>query len=244
MTYRGRKDAYKNSRVDPYSILADHERYEPLREALMETGESDEYYVNKMQDLFSTSLYYGVPPTPTMIAPNVFLGTQANGENLDLLKRMKITHVLYCAGLPTSLRHARGRRFEGTNITYDELAMDDNEDFNVTGFFGHAHAFIEAGRMRRGKVLIHCTGVSRSGVVALAYLIRTGKKLLASCQVLKEDRRVVLCNFGFMKQLVQYARGVNALDPEPQRMRIAEYGRKLDRARILQAHMPDYLSGK
>ena len=69
-----------------------------VRDTLLEDFDPDETYLNKMQNLFSTSMYYGVPPTPTMIAPNVFLGTQSNGENLDILKRMKITHVLNCAG--------------------------------------------------------------------------------------------------------------------------------------------------
>jgi hypothetical protein len=47
-----------------------------------------------------------------------------------------------------------------------------------------------------------------------------------------------------MKQLIQYARAIGALDPEVDRIRVGKYGRKLDRARILQAHMPDYLNGK
>ena len=55
---------------------------------------------------------------------------------------------------------------------------------------------------------------------------------------------MVLCNVGFMKQLVQYARATGSLDPDVSRIRVGKYGRKLDRPRILQAHLPDYLSGK
>ena len=66
---------------------------------LEEAGASDGVYLEKLQNIFSGSLYVGVPYEPTHILGNVYLGTQANAENLDTLKRFKIKYVLNCAGM-------------------------------------------------------------------------------------------------------------------------------------------------
>ena len=59
------------------------------------------------------------------VADGVFLGTSAQAENLELLKRMHISHLLNVAGLPAGIRHTRASRFKDIPVTYEELPIDD-----------------------------------------------------------------------------------------------------------------------
>ena len=43
--------------------------------------------------------------------------------------------------------------------------------------------FIDYARSNNGKVLVHCPGVSRSGAIAISYLVRNGTPLLEATQV-------------------------------------------------------------
>lgn len=160
----------------------------------------DEVYVDKLEDILTGTNFYGVTPSPTAIANDVYLGTQANAESPELLKRLKIKHVLNCGGLPESLRASRTAKFTRFGVNYDEIPADDSDDSNIMGYFGRAHSFIERNRMS-GRVLIYCPGVSRSGAVALSYLVRQGRRVLAAARGLKDDRRVVVCNRGFLQQV-------------------------------------------
>ena len=102
----------------------------------------------------------------------------------------------------------------------------------------NVYFFISQGPIDRGKVLIHCTGVSRCGAIALSYLIHRGMRLIQASQMLKNERRVVLCNSNFMRQLVEYARDLNMLDEDIGNLKTPKYGRALDRPRILSSHLP------
>lgn len=210
-----------------------------VRNVLNPDNISDEVYLKKMENILAGTQFIGVPPEPTLIFNNVYLGTQVQAENLDLLRRLKIKFVFNCAGLPESnqLRASRAARYKGTGIEYGEIPADDVEGYPIIRDFGSAHAFIESAHYK-GRVLIHCTGVSRSGAIALGFLIRMGRRLLEATQDLKNSRRVVICNFSFMKQIVEFARIQGMLDPEPENVRAPNYYRRLNRRRINSAHLP------
>lgn len=233
----------KTRYVDAASQREHYDALQPVREIMSTPGdmEPDSVYVEKLRNIFSGSMYVGVPYEPTMITGLVYLGTQANAENLDCLKRLKIKHVLNCAGLPESLYHSRAARYKGSGVQYTELPIDDSEWFNIMGFFGHATGCIENALLKQERILIHCTGVSRSGAIAMAYLLKSGKRLLDAATDLKKLRRVALCNEGFMVQLVSYARARGMLDPAPHDVKAPAYGRAIDAQRIKYAHLPDYL---
>lgn len=204
---------------------------------------SDSVYLEKLENMFSASTLLGVPGEPTMIASYVYLGTQFQGENIALLKRMRFKNVLNCAGTPDgdSPRRLRAARYKDTGINYEELPLDDKDYTEITGYFGQASSFIESCRSRCENVLIFCSGVSRSGAIALGYLLKSGQTLLKAAQALKEDRRLVCCNSGFLRQLVSYARVLGRLDMEPDACWAPKYMRKLDRFRIRNSFEPDYL---
>lgn len=214
-----------------YQILESHDRTSEIGRV-----DDDEYYLEKMQRILSGPPYLGVPFDPTPVLPNVYLGSQANAENLDCIKRMKFKYVLNVAGLPTTLRQARARRYP-PEVTYMELPVDEQEGFNISPYFNDAHNFIARGATR-GRVLVHCTGASRSGAIMVGYMLSQGIPLLRATRELKNDRRNVCTNVGFMKALIQLAKTRGLLDGEPEKVRAPRYGRRIDRPRINSAHLP------
>lgn len=110
----------------------------------------------------------------------------------------------------------------------------------VRHYFEMAHRFINDARAMGHRVLIACPGVSRSGVLALSYLISQGFTLFEATRSLKDKRRLLLCNEGFMKQLVSYAREKCRLD-NLEGISAPEYGRTIDLYRIRSAHLPAFL---
>ena len=202
---------------------------------------NDEVYLRKMEDILGAPPCIGVPPDPSLVVNNVYVGTQANAENIKLLQRMKITHVLNCAGAPLVYgirQSSQSKKYPPScGISYMELPIEDCESYDIRRHFRAAHTFIERG-CTFGRVLIHCTGVSRCGAICISYMISRGVPLLRATQNLKSARRLALCNHGFMRHLVDYAREMQLLEPEPETVRAPKYGRQIDRARIFSAHLP------
>ena len=204
----------------------------------------DDEYIEKMRAILSASPILGVPREPTAISGGVYVGSTANAENIALLKSMHISHILNCAGDKMSLKYRRIRQFytpESGVQGYEELPIQDSEFADIRSYFDRAHAFIDYARAHNGKVLIHCPGVSRSGAVAIAYLVRNGTPLLEATQVLKQRRRCALANEGFMRQLVQYARARGMVEGNPRRYSAPRYYRPLNGHRIKTAHLPLFL---
>ncbi|KAK2145411.1 hypothetical protein LSH36_684g01027 [Paralvinella palmiformis] len=201
----------------------------------------DEVYIDKMQRILGSFPNIGVPPEPTKIRPNVYLGTSANAENLHLLKRTGIQYLLNCAGSGNVYQFRRYKEMytveSGIN-GYQELLIDDSESTNIRTFFERAHAFIDYARGRGANVLVYCHGASRSGAIILSYMIRQRMPLLAATRELKDKRRVVLTNDAFIKQLVGYARENDMLDVNISTVYAPRFGRKLDKHRLQRAHLP------
>ena len=201
----------------------------------------DDEYIDKMRAILSAHPILGVPREPTAISGGVYVGSTANAENMPLLKSLHISYILNCAGDKMSMKYRRVRQFytpESGIQGYEELPIQDSEFADVRSFFDRAHAFIDYARAHGGKVLIHCPGVSRSGAVAISYLVRNGTPLLEATQVLKQRRRCALSNEGFMKQLVQYAQARGMLEVNPHRVAAPRYYRPMNSYRIRSAHLP------
>jgi len=201
---------------------------------------NDDFYVNKMQDILTGVPCVGVPPEPSMIEHGVYLGTSANAENLALLKQWKIQYLLNCDG-GSYIRFRRLRERYGAEsgvLGYEEIPVEDTEHFNIRQYFEKVQAYIAHAKGRGGRVLIYCPGVSRSGAVALAYMINTGQSLLQATRSLKEKRRVVLGNTNFMHQLVSYARDRSQLDSDVRGVRTQNFFAPINSYRVKTAHLP------
>lgn len=130
-------------------------------------------------------------------------------KDLAALRTARVTHVLVCAGeLPTVFpQHFAYRRlsqlYDGPSQTLAPALLA------ALPWIGQA---IEQG----GCVLLHCAaGVSRSGAVAVAYVMwHRGLSADAALQVVRAVRPIVTPNDDFMAQLRLL--DVSSLGPPPQ----------------------------
>ena len=215
--------------------------------ALLETpshaSSDDDEYLGKVQDILSAFPCIGVPREPSKIMSSVFLGSSSNAENLSLLRSLKISYVLNCAGgNPVAFRRIREFYQPEENILgYDELPLEDDDLFDIRQYFVRAHSFIDYARGTNCNVLIHCPGVSRSGAIAISYLISTGQPLLEAVRVVKNCRRVALCNTSFMRQLIGYAREHGMLGAEAAGLVKSRGRHQIEQYRVKRAHLPLFL---
>lgn len=142
------------------------------------------------------------------VCPNLFIGSQTAAENLEELKRNKITHILnattdlpfYFENLPEKFSYFRANMI-------DSVAMD----ITSNGILDECLKFIENAITKGGKVFVHCqAGISRSGSIVVAYLMKTQHLTYEEALIRARKVRGCICpNAGFEKQLK------NKLFPEP-----------------------------
>lgn len=120
-------------------------------------------------------------------------------QSTDTLRENGIKAVITVMGeaelkLPADIKHFR-------------ILIADDPSENIKCFFDSASKFIQT-EIKQHNVLVHCkAGVSRSATIVASYLMNA-MKLSASeaVSLLKEKRRIVYPNKGFMKQLRAYDR--------------------------------------
>lgn len=201
----------------------------------------DELYAEKMEAILSAVPCVGVPPEPSMLwGGRVYLGSSADAENMSILKRLRIQYVLNCGGGSyISQQEARDRYGPESGIlVYQEVQAVDRDTFNMRSCFDKAIQFITDAVSRNQRVLIYSPGVSRSGAVAIAYLMHTGETLLNATRLVKTERRVALTNDGFMRQLVQFAKEKGCLDHFVEKIKTSKYDSPSNNYRIATCDVP------
>ncbi|MFX0065767.1 MAG: dual specificity protein phosphatase family protein, partial [Candidatus Hermodarchaeota archaeon] len=140
------------------------------------------------------------PTTPSWtsadyIIAGLFVGSFAAARKLENLREYGITHIVNCSReLP--LYHSG--KFE-----YLHIKLTDNTTQNIICAFPAVINFIHQARNSSGTVLVHCaSGSSRSGTMAIAYLLTLeGKNLAETIEMVQKRRSKVCPNPGFLKQL-------------------------------------------
>ncbi|ESO07496.1 hypothetical protein HELRODRAFT_75868, partial [Helobdella robusta] len=130
------------------------------------------------------------------------VGSQRNAETWPTLEKIRVTHVLNCAGFKGQ-RSYEGSPYEEVGIEYLEFQADDHDEYDITKHFSEGFSFIDRARQRGGVVLVHCAlGINRSGAMCIAYLMLRGNMpLLKAVKTIKSKRRVLLSNRGFQRRL-------------------------------------------
>jgi len=170
------------------------------------TGNKEEdcaYYLGQLRRILETGPFHGNTPEPGILLPGLYVGNTAHAQNLGLLKKLGITHVFCCEGV-VSRRPDREFRYFEHKIEYDEIPAENGEFYDIGRHFSRAHLYIDQARSR-GKVLVFCSDVDRSGAIMISYLMRKGTALINAAKLFKNTRRVGMFNRGFMKQLVKDA---------------------------------------
>lgn len=157
---------------------------------------------------FDTSTLINLPPSfsppasadePSLIHAKhrVYLGSENDANNLQLLRKLNITRVLTIQMKALS-GPVRDYLREGD---YKQIQITDCSSSNLYEHFDEALEFLE--QPSTGYTLVHCQqGISRSSTVCMAYLMKKLYWTFDDCfQHLKNVRPIISPNFGFLGQL-------------------------------------------
>ena len=132
------------------------------------------------------------------ILPGLFLSDYKKAENLHLLERYRITHILtLCEDLPP--------RYPD-QFTYCVRSIDDRIGVSIQQLFPETNAFIDQPLQRNGRVLVHCLmGVSRSATAVIAYVMWKRRMRFAEALAFVRERHPDTDpNGGFVQQLKNF----------------------------------------
>ncbi|KAL7880586.1 hypothetical protein SRHO_G00028400 [Serrasalmus rhombeus] len=133
-----------------------------------------------------------------LITPFLLLSSQDAANDIETLRRFKVTHVLNVAyGVDNAFPEL---------FTYQTVTMLDLPETRLTSYFPQCFEFIDQAREQDGVVLIHCNaGVSRSASIAIGYLMARHKMPFEEAfNAVKSARPSIRPNPGFLIQLKEY----------------------------------------
>nr|XP_057919634.1 dual specificity protein phosphatase 19-like isoform X1 [Doryrhamphus excisus] len=133
-----------------------------------------------------------------VVRPFLLLASQDAAQDMDVLQRHKVSHVLNVAfGVANAF---------SDQLVYKTLRILDLPDTNITSYLSECSAFIDQAREQDGVVLVHCNaGVSRSCSIVIGYLmLREGLPFDEAYRQVKRARPSCQPNPGFYQQLQSY----------------------------------------
>lgn len=147
------------------------------------------YFYNKMDCIIE----------PTDGKGGVYVGSIQAAENLRELQKNSIRAVL-CVAANVKISY-NSKEIDAHKV----IPAEDTETYDLLRFFEEGIAFIDENR-EKTNVLIHCfAGVSRSGAVIIAYLMKTkGIGFQDAWTLAKSKRNVITPNEGFKSQLRKF----------------------------------------
>ena len=131
----------------------------------------------------------------------IFISDAQCALNKDLLKQLKITHVLNAAEGEV---HTGPKYYN--NIIYMGIALVDLPHENISLYFDQVADFIHHCLSHRGKIVVHCAmGISRSTTCVVAYLIKyCNMNVNEALKLLRKKRAIIDPNPGFIIQLKNF----------------------------------------
>ena len=170
----------------------------------------------------------------TDILPNLAIGTLEQAQNIELLQKHAITHVLNITRTPCPDTYVDG--VDGVNsvdgvdgIKSLQIAIDDTLDTsngNLIKHFPEGFKFIDSAIENNGKILVHChAGISRSPAFVIGYImwkengvydVHHGKiadygKLEHYMAIIRKYRPGIGPNLNFCGQLIMFYNAFNSI---------------------------------
>jgi len=169
----------------------------------------------------------------TVLPDLLYLGNIGNSEDIDLLSRLGIKHIL---SVTPKKKDERQRLYERLGIVCKFIEVEDFSDTDLLSVFQEAHAFIDNSLDNSIPCLVHCNeGVSRSPTIVLSFLMKKENKSLFEAFVGLSAQRSVICpNIGFVKQLQEYEKTLNSNPTQTQQFKLA-YMKQLYKPQITAA---------
>ncbi|XP_059566580.1 dual specificity protein phosphatase 8 [Myotis daubentonii] len=160
--------------------------------------------------LLPVSLSQPCLPVPsvglTRILPHLYLGSQKDVLNKDLMTQNGISYVLNASNScpkPDFICESRFLR----------IPINDNYCEKLLPWLDKSIEFIDKAKLSSCQVIVHClAGISRSATIAIAYIMKTmGMSSDDAYRFVKDRRPSISPNFNFLGQLLEYERSLKLL---------------------------------
>ncbi|KAM5248204.1 dual specificity protein phosphatase 8 [Ctenodactylus gundi] len=142
----------------------------------------------------------------TRILPHLYLGSQKDVLNKDLMTQNGISYVLNASNScpkPDFICESRFMR----------IPINDNYCEKLLPWLDKSIEFIDKAKLSSCQVIVHClAGISRSATIAIAYIMKTmGMSSDDAYRFVKDRRPSISPNFNFLGQLLEYERSLKLL---------------------------------
>ncbi|XP_057691689.1 dual specificity protein phosphatase 8 isoform X2 [Corythoichthys intestinalis] len=143
---------------------------------------------------------------PTRILPHLYLGSQKDVLNKDLMSQNGITYVLNASNTcpkPDFISESHFMR----------IPVNDNYCEKLLPWLDKTNEFIDKAKVSNCRVIVHClAGISRSATIAIAYIMKTmGLSSDDAYRFVKDRRPSISPNFNFLGQLLEFEKGLRLL---------------------------------
>ncbi|XP_063765643.1 dual specificity protein phosphatase 8 isoform X2 [Eleginops maclovinus] len=143
---------------------------------------------------------------PTRILPHLYLGSQKDVLNKDLMAQNGITYVLNASNTcpkPDFISESNFMR----------IPVNDNYCEKLLPWLDKTNEFIDKAKVSNCRVIVHClAGISRSATIAIAYIMKTmGLSSDDAYRFVKDRRPSISPNFNFLGQLLEFEKGLRIL---------------------------------
>ncbi|MBN3281213.1 DUS16 phosphatase, partial [Polyodon spathula] len=143
---------------------------------------------------------------PTCILPHLYLGSQKDVLNKDLMAQNGITFVLNASNScpkPDFISESHFMR----------IPVNDNYCEKLLPWLDKTNGFIDKAKVSNCRVIVHClAGISRSATIAIAYIMKTmGLSSDDAYRFVKDRRPSISPNFNFLGQLLEYEKDMKKL---------------------------------
>nr|XP_003422426.1 dual specificity protein phosphatase 8 [Loxodonta africana] len=142
----------------------------------------------------------------TRILPHLYLGSQKDVLNKDLMTQNGISYVLNASNScpkPDFICESHFMR----------IPVNDNYCEKLLPWLDKSIEFIDKAKLSSCQVIVHClAGISRSATIAIAYIMKTmGMSSDDAYRFVKDRRPSISPNFNFLGQLLEYERSLKLL---------------------------------
>ncbi|KAF1560105.1 UNVERIFIED_CONTAM: Dual specificity protein phosphatase 8, partial [Eudyptes pachyrhynchus] len=140
---------------------------------------------------------------PTRILPHLYLGSQKDVLNKDLMTQNGISYVLNASNSCPKPDFICDSHFM-------RIPVNDNYCEKLLPWLDKSIEFIDKAKVSSCQVIVHClAGISRSATIAIAYIMKTmGMSSDDAYRFVKDRRPSISPNFNFLGQLLEYERSL------------------------------------
>lgn len=194
---------HKNGAVDSRSVVSPGSML-PITPSTTLCPKSRLYAQSIVELVRSRNTASELLSAPAHIMAHVFLGDMDAAMNTDLLSACGIDAIVNCA----SSSVLTSEEFYDGSVDYISFQAEDLPSYDLLGLhFQETLEFLDRIASQDRRALVHCAaGINRSAALVVAYyMVKNHVRLIDAVQHCFHLRPVILCNEGFVEQLVAFA---------------------------------------